>query len=194
MFTGIVQALGSVRLLENGLLIVDAPEAWPNDPWQIGESISVNGCCLTLVATEPGLTFDLSDETLRRTSLQRLKLGSKVNLERAMRAGDRFGGHIVQGHVDAVGSVAEIKPVEQGYEVFFDIPTEYDRYLIDKGSITIDGISLTVNEPANGRLWIAVIPHTWKVTTFGTAAVGDPVNLEFDVLAKHVEKLIQSRA
>lgn len=194
MFTGIIQALGSVRLLENGLLIVDAPDAWPNDPWQMGESIAVNGCCLTLVATEPGLTFDLSDETLRRTSLRRLTPGSKVNLERAMRAGDRFGGHIVQGHVDAVGSVVEIRPGEYGHEVVFEVPTEYDRYLIDKCSITIDGISLTVNEPTNGRLWVAVIPTTWQVTTLGTAQIGDPVNLEFDVLAKHVEKLIQSRA
>ncbi len=191
MFTGLIEAVGSVRSLTNGRLTLDLPEShWPNDPLLLGESVAVNGCCLTVVATENGVEFDLSEETIRRTTFGSISQGSLVNLERAMRLGDRLGGHIVQGHVDSTGSIVAITEQTDATIIRFQLEAEYERYLIDKGSIALDGISLTVVEPREGAFDVWVIPHTLAHTNLCQRKVGDRVNVEFDVLAKHVEKLL----
>jgi riboflavin synthase len=186
MFTGIIQQQGLVHAIEEHTLLVDA---LTTEPWELGESVAINGCCLTVVAWDP-LRFDLSDETLSRTNLGHLKPGDHVNLERAMRPTDRFGGHIVQGHVEGLGRILAIDPSEDG--VTFRFAVDGDRYLIDKGSIAIDGISLTVIDPSHGEFKVAVIPHTLKATNLGSRSIGDSVNIEYDVIAKHVEKLLKS--
>ncbi len=198
MFTGIVEVLGRVRSLEAGVLIVELDQELGPDPVQIGESIAVNGCCLTVVPSgprAPGLTlrFDLSPETLARTSLGILAPGAHVNLERAMRADGRFGGHIVQGHVDATGEVVGVSPSENSTVFRFRVPSGSERYLIDKGSITVDGISLTVVEPQGTEFDVWVVPHTLTATNLGERKSGDRVNLEFDALAKYVERLLSFR-
>lgn len=190
MFTGIVQAVGRVSKLDGGVLTLDAPTSFVDGTLEIGESIAVNGCCLTLVSEEGGLRFDLSPETLARTSLGDVRPGSKVNMERAMQAGARFGGHIVQGHVDATGTLVSIRPEGNSVVYRFQAPAEYDRYLIDKGSVTIDGISLTVVHPDAGAFDVWVIPHTLQETHLGELQPGSRVNLEFDVIARYVEKLL----
>lgn len=191
MFTGIIQAVGIVNLIEGSRLEVQADSAWPDDLIKAGESVAVNGCCLTAL-TDGSLDFDLSPETRLRTAFHHAEAGTKVNLERAMRPIDRFGGHIVQGHVDAVGEVVAV--LQDGdFTVFrFRAPNEFDRYLIDKGSISVDGISLTVVNPVAGEFDVWVVPHTIEQTNLSERRPGDLVNLEFDVLAKHIEKLISS--
>ena len=190
MFTGIIEALGRVRSFESGVLALTAPSTFAPNGFDLGESIAVNGCCLTVVAGEGEIKFELSPETLARTALGEVVPGSIVNLERAMQIGGRFGGHIVQGHVDATGTVLAITPSGNSVIYQFQAPLEYDRYLIDKGSVTVDGISLTVVGPKDGVFNVWVIPHTLQETSLGTKSVGDRVNLEFDVIAKYVEKLL----
>ncbi|HEY0865780.1 MAG TPA: riboflavin synthase [Fimbriimonas sp.] len=194
MFTGIVQATGCVVSLVDGVLSLRPPSDFAPEGTVVGESIAVNGCCLTVVPSEDGLLrFDLSPETLHRTSLGDVEAGSRVNLERAMSANGMLGGHIVQGHVDAPGEVVSLTPRENAVIVRFRAPREYDRYLIDKGSVTVDGISLTVVDPKDGEFDTWIIPHTLEVTNLGERKPGDRVNLEFDVLAKYVEKLLSAR-
>jgi len=161
-----------------------------SDPSE-GESIAVLGVCLTAYNIKKrGFTADVSPETLSRTKLGRLTVGSAVNLERALKVSDRLGGHIVSGHVDCLATVIERKPVGD-YTVFnFRIPHDQDRYVIEKGSITIDGISLTVNSCAPGTFSVSIIPHTLKITTLGALKVGDSVNIEVDIIGKYVEKLL----
>ncbi|HWA83760.1 MAG TPA: riboflavin synthase [Fimbriimonadaceae bacterium] len=193
MFTGIVESLGRVVGLDGGVLLVQPEQLLGPDPVTLGESIAVNGCCLTVVAVEPSLRFDLSPETIARTSLGSLSAGRHVNLERAMRADGRFGGHIVQGHVDATGEVVSLTPAENSTIVRFRVPPGSERYLIDKGSITVDGISLTVVKPEGNEFDAWIIPHTFAHTNLGERAAGDRVNLEFDALARYVERLLQFR-
>ena len=191
MFTGIIQAIGKVTLIEGSRLELSADGAWPGDPIKAGESVAVNGCCLT--ALEDGLlTFDLSPETRLRTAFHHATVGTVVNLERAMRPIDRFGGHIVQGHVDAVLEVVTV--LQDGeFTVFrFRAPNEFDRYLIDKGSVALDGISLTVVNPVAGEFDVGGVPHTIEQTNLNARRPGDLMNVEFDVLAKHLEKLVSS--
>jgi len=198
MFTGLIQAVGKVVEAGEATTIL-APSDWKDDPFKLGESVAVNGCCLTVVTLEAltegtKLGFDLSKETLDRTALGGLAPESTVNLERAMRPIDRFGGHIVQGHVDGVGDLLTTRTLGE-FEVFrFRVPQEGVRYLIDKGSIAIDGISLTVVEPVDGEFDVWLIPHTLSHTNLGTMEPGTKVNLEYDVLAKHVEKLLSERS
>lgn len=189
MFTGIIQAVGFVNLIEGSRMEVQADSAWPEDLIKAGESVAVNGCCLTAISNG-ALDFDLSPETRLRTAFHHAEIGTRVNLERAMRPIDRFGGHIVQGHVDAVGEVVAV--LQDGdFTVFrFRAPNEFDRYLIDKGSISVDGISLTVVNPVAGEFDVWVVPHTIEQTNLSDRRPGDLINLEFDVLAKHVEKLM----
>ncbi len=189
MFTGIIEGLGKVRSMENGVLLLDVVRGFENDPWKIGESVAVNGCCLTVVDALSGLRFDLSPETLSRTSLGSLSIGSTVNLERAMRADGRFGGHIVQGHVDTTGTVASITPSDNSTVFRFQVPPEWAKYMIDKGSITIDGISLTIVDLKDTTFDVWVIPHTLQETNLGERKAGDKVNLEFDVIAKYAERI-----
>jgi riboflavin synthase len=197
MFTGIIQAVGKVESLRDGVLSIEAPKTFAPEGFDLGESISVSGCCLTVVESTEAeawtLKFDLSPETLNRTSLGCLEPGSQVNLERAMTAGGRFGGHVVQGHVDMTGSLASITKADNSWIYRFEMAPEFDRYLIDKGSITIEGISLTVVDPKAGAFDTWIIPHTIQETNLGSKKPGDTVNLEFDVLAKYVEKLLASR-
>jgi riboflavin synthase len=188
VFTGIVQAIGEVVSFHGSKLELRADLAGDGDPIRAGESIAVNGCCLTAL-NDGELSFDLSPETRLRTAFHTIVAGHRVNLERAMRPSDRFGGHIVQGHVDAVGEAVAI--LQDGdFMVFrFRAPEEFDRYLIDKGSIAVDGISLTVVNPVAGEFDVWVVPHTMEHTNLGFCRPGSLVNLEFDVIAKHLEKL-----
>lgn len=193
MFTGIVEELGTVRSLEGGRLsIACSLVATDSD---VGASVAVNGACLTVVdRSEDGLAFDLSPETVARTSLRRLGSGHHVNLERAVTPATRLGGHLVQGHVDGVGSIAGVQPgSDGGATIRVSIPNDLCPYVVEKGSVAIDGISLTVAGVEPGGVSIAVIPHTLAVTTLGSASPGDPVNIEVDVIAKYVERLMEGQ-
>jgi riboflavin synthase len=196
MFTGIVEELGTVRRVEpigDGARVRIAATHVVVDA-AIGASIAVNGCCLTVVELgEGGFAADAVTETLRRTSLGALRPGDPVNLERPVRLQDRLGGHLVQGHVDGVGTLRTSEPNADGSRrMEFSAPAALLRYVVEKGSITVDGISLTVAEALDDGFAVAVIPHTLAVTTLGTRQVGDPVNLEVDIVAKYVERLIQA--
>ncbi|MEX2275614.1 MAG: riboflavin synthase [Actinomycetota bacterium] len=189
MFTGIVEELGTVRSFDGERLAV-ACRTVASDA-EIGDSIAVNGTCLTVVErAEEGLSFDVSEETSRRTSLRRLDAGARVNLERPVTLVSRLGGHLVQGHVDGIGEVVEVRSADDGAEVEFAIPTELRRYVVEKGSITLDGVSLTVAALGAETFTVAMIPHTLAVTTFGSAGGGTPVNVEVDVVAKYVERFV----
>lgn len=198
MFTGLVQAQGRLAQRDGHRLWIEAPAAWLNgDPLAEGESIAVDGCCLTVVDWGDRLGFDLSDETLERTTLGRRPLGATVNLERAMRPMDRLGGHLVQGHVDGLAQVLQVvqRPRGEGAVVRYQVPSDLARFVVDKGSVALDGISLTVvrgseTRWAPGEFEVWVIPHTWAVTNLHERTVGDAVNLEVDILAKHVDALL----
>jgi riboflavin synthase len=184
VFTGIVEELGRVARLDGPRLRIDA-DLVTSDAG-IGDSISVNGTCLTVVDLGPGWwEADVVDETFSRTALGDLAAGDPVNLERSVRVSDRLGGHLVQGHVDGVGRVVTPSP-----DLRVTVPHDLLRYVVEKGSITIDGVSLTVAAVHDDGLSVAVIPHTAEVTTLGRRAPGDAVNLEVDVTAKHVERLL----
>jgi riboflavin synthase len=196
MFTGIVEELGTVvsvtPVADGARLVIGASTVLADA--QLGASIAVNGCCLTIVEHAAGTwAADAVTETLDRTALGRLVAGDRVNLERPVRVDDRLGGHIVQGHVDGVGTLAAREALADGStRMRFTVPERLLRYVVEKGSITLDGISLTVAavDDAASTVEIAVIPHTVAVTTLGLTAPGDPVNIEVDVLAKHVERLL----
>ena len=196
MFTGIVEELGEVVAVEDvgqasrmhlrGPLVTSDAEP--------GHSIAVNGVCLTVVTAAGGaFTADVMAETLHRSSLGSLVPGSKVNLERAVRLSDRLGGHVVLGHVDATGQLLEVQPAEHWTAVTVSIPVDLARYVVEKGSITVDGVSVTVSAVGPDWFRISLIPTTLGRTTLGSKGPGDPVNLEVDILAKHVEKLLLAR-
>ena len=192
MFTGLVAGTGKVRSLRDGRLEVDTPLA---AELAAGDSIAVNGVCLT--ALEPsteGFAADVMPETLRRSSLGPLGAGDDVNLELALRAGDRLGGHMVQGHVDGTGTVEDVR--EEGFSrvVRVAAPADLLRYVVEKGSIAVDGVSLTVSAVDDDAFEVSLIPETLERTTLGSAAPGRAVNLEVDLLAKYVEKLHASHA
>ena len=185
MFTGIVEEIGSVVSIDRQRVRIAAQSVLEGA--SLGDSTAVNGCCLTVVAVGDGWwEADMSDETVVRTNLGALVPGDPVNLERPVRLADRLGGHLVQGHVDAVGEIVEPAP---GLRV--RVPPEVLRYLVEKGSVTIDGISLTVVEVLDDGCSVAVVPHTVAVTTLGTKGRGDLVNLEIDIVAKYVERLVE---
>ena len=191
MFTGIVQTLGRVRRIETARGGARIEIACRLRGLSIGESIAVNGACMTVVTKgRGGFAVDVSPESLRRTALGVLRAGSPVNLERALALSDRLGGHLVQGHVDAVGRVLAIRPEANAWVYTFEAPPGVARYLVEKGSVAVDGVSLTVAASRGRRFDVAVIPHTARNTTLGERKAGDPVNLEADVLAKYVEKLL----
>lgn len=193
MFTGIVEELGEIAELDvtptGARLAVSAPKLAPLA--NVGDSISISGCCLTVVAIEgPIVRFEAVPETLSRTALGTLHEGDLVNLEDALRAGEPFGGHLVQGHVDGVGRVTAIESEGDGYRITIQTPANLMRYLAEKGSIGVAGISLTVAALGDDGFEVAVIPHTWESTTVSRWKVGDQVNLEVDVIAKYVERLL----
>ncbi|MFI7240026.1 riboflavin synthase [Streptomyces cyaneofuscatus] len=197
MFTGIVEELGEVTAVEP---LTDASRFRLRGPVvtdgaKHGDSIAVNGVCLTVVETGEGeFTADVMAETLLRSSLGALTTGSRVNLERPMALGGRLGGHIVQGHVDGTGTIVERTPSEHWEIVKVSLPPELTRYVVEKGSITVDGVSLTVVEAAADHFTISLIPTTLALTTLGHKQPGDPVNLEVDVIAKYVERLLGDRS
>jgi riboflavin synthase len=193
MFTGLVREVGRVAALDGGeagvRLEIDAPATAPTVA--VGDSVAVDGVCLTVVAAAGGrLAFDAVPETLARSALGALEPGSHVNLEPALRAGDPLGGHMVQGHVDGVGAVRSVDAEGDGRRVWFDAPGELLRYVVEKGSIAVQGTSLTVAALDERGFAVALIPHTLEATTLGGLAPGAPVNLEVDVLAKYVERLL----
>ncbi|MFD7976918.1 riboflavin synthase [Streptomyces sp. NPDC059071] len=197
MFTGIVEELGEVVAVEQ---LEDASRFRLRGPLvtegaQHGDSIAVNGVCLTVVESGDGeFTADVMAETLKRSSLGALEAGSRVNLERPMAVGGRLGGHIVQGHVDGTGTILERTPSEHWELVKVGLPAQLARYVVEKGSITVDGVSLTVVEVADDWFTISLIPTTLALTTLGIKQPGAPVNLEVDVIAKYVERLLGPNA
>jgi riboflavin synthase len=193
MFTGIVEELGEIVAIEHGAesAVVRVRGPLVTSDAMPGASIAVNGVCLTVVDHD-GETFsvDVMAETLNRSSLGSLKAGTVVNLERAMAAGSRFGGHIVQGHVDGTGQILARVPGDRWEVVQFTLPPQVSRYVVEKGSITVDGVSLTVSALTYDTFSVSLIPTTLELTTLGHKSVGDPVNLEVDVIAKYVERLL----
>jgi riboflavin synthase len=195
MFTGIVEDLGVLvafdRLTEAARLTISGDAL---DDVRPGDSVMVNGVCLTAAdLVEGGFTADVMNETLVRSSLGGLAAGDRVNLERAVTPTTRLGGHIVQGHVDGVGIVSARRPAEHWHEVDVDLPADLAKYVVMKGSITIDGVSLTVSGLVGARVTVSLIPETLSRTTMGRREVGDTVNVEVDVLAKYVERLLSAR-
>ena len=189
MFTGLVREVGTVRSMVDGRLTIDAPETARGV--QLGDSVAIDGVCLTVVAfDDTSFGFDAVPETLSRTSLGTLDQGSRVNLEPALRAGDPLGGHYVQGHVDGVGSVRSVVAEGEGRRVRFEAPSDLMRYIVEKGSIAVQGTSLTVAAVDDTGFEVALIPHTLQATTLGELEPERRVNLEADVLAKYVEKLL----
>jgi riboflavin synthase len=191
MFTGIIEERGAVRSLGGGRLSIACRTVTADSP--IGASVAVNGTCLTVVEhDDEHLAFDLSPETLARTSLGRLEVGHAVNLERPVSLAARLGGHLVQGHVDGVGEILALAPDATGGGLLrVLVPADLLDAVVSKGSITVDGVSLTVAELHDDGVSIALIPHTMAVTTLGEARVGDPVNLEVDLVARYVQRLME---
>ena len=192
MFTGIVEEIGTVRAAGRGQLTIAAREVMPT--LEIGGSISVNGTCLTVTSLDSDeFSVDVVPETLRRTNLGLLRSNSPVNLERPLRADGRLDGHIVQGHVDGTGTIGEISPDGEAIMVRIDLPEQLARYVVEKGFIAVDGVSLTVVHCDEAGFSVTVIPHTRDHTVFGSRSVGDAVNIEIDILAKYVERLTAGR-
>ncbi len=196
MFTGIIEGMGSVRRItrkgEDALLDVEG--ALDVSDVKIGDSIAVNGACLTITAkTGQAFAADVSAETLARTNLKRLKAGDKVNLEKAMRLGSFLGGHLVLGHVDGTGTIRELSQKSGSIVFGVEVEDALMRYIVEKGSIAVDGVSLTVNRCEKGRFYVNMIPHTAQGTTLGFKKTADVVNVETDILGKYVEKFLQPR-
>ena len=192
MFTGIVEEVGIVRAAGQGRLTIAAREVKPT--LEIGGSISVNGACLTVTRLDSDeFSVDVVPETLRRTNLGLLSSNSPVNLERPLRSDGRLDGHIVQGHVDGTGTIGEISEDGEALMVRIDVPAQLVRYVVEKGFIAVDGVSLTVVHCDEAGFSVTVIPHTRDHTVFGSRSVGDAVNIEIDILAKYVERLTAGR-
>jgi riboflavin synthase len=196
MFTGIVEHLGTVESLkanaEGGRLTIHAPTVTKH--LEVSKSVAVNGCCLTVVAVEgERFSADLSGETLRKTSLGEWKAGTRVNLEQPLTAGKEFGGHFVLGHVDTIGRIARLEPEGENWWYGVEVPESFTRYIVPQGSITIDGISLTVARWDGRVAEVAVIPFTYEHTNIRDKKIGDAVNLEGDVLGKYVERYLEAR-
>ena len=196
MFTGIVREVGRVVSTDGGesgrTLVVEAPSTAAST--SVGDSVSIGGVCLTAESVDGGrIRFHAVTETLRRTSLGRLAAGGEVNVEPAVRAGEPLGGHVVQGHVDGLGRISSVEAEGNGLRVVVEAPPEILRYCVEKGSITVDGVSLTVAELLEDAFAVALVPHTLSATTMRDLTPGQPVNLEVDVLAKYVERLVAPR-
>jgi riboflavin synthase len=193
MFTGIITDLGQVRHLRRGdLLDLTVATAFDTSTIPIGASIACSGACLTVVAVEPGaFSVQASVETLAHTTLGQWEVGTPVNLERSLRLGDELGGHLVLGHVDGLGRIVERRPEAESVRFVVEVPIGLARFIAPKGSVALDGVSLTVNELAQDRFGVNIIPHTLSCTTFGQAQPGQQMNLEIDLIARYVARLLQ---
>jgi riboflavin synthase len=195
MFTGIIEGLGAITKIRSSgqgkRLTIEAD--YPLDHTKIGDSIAVSGACLTAVMIE-GKSFevDVSPETLSKTTFGKAKIGDRVNLERALRLSDRIDGHLVSGHIDGIGSVKNIKTLGNAIIITFEVPESLSRYMIRKGSVAVDGISLTINNCDHGSFEVSIIPHTAKLTSIGFKKIGDHVNIETDMIGKYVERFIRN--
>ena len=197
MFTGIIEELGTVATVEvlDDSIRLGIKGTLVREDLAQGESVSVNGVCLTAAQVTPeGFVADVMLETLNRSSLRGIAEGERVNLERAMSGAGRFGGHVVQGHVDGVAEIISREPSANWEVVKVRIPSELSKYVVEKGSITFDGVSLTVNDISGDVVSLSLIPETLRLTTLGTKQAGDKLNVEADILAKHIEKLIEARS
>ena len=199
MFTGLVEGLGTVQALvaeEAGLRVVIAPPAvmlggGDADRCQLGDSVAINGCCLTVIEIKHDCwSFQAGTETLSKTNLGRLRTGDAVNLERSLPVNGRLGGHFVQGHVDGIGHVEAIRREGDWVTMWFEVPAALAELMVAKGSVAVDGISLTLVNVERDRFSVALIPHTLSMTTLGQRQMGDPVNIETDILGKYVRKLM----
>ena len=194
MFTGIVKAMGKIRAIERrggDVRLAIESTGLPWKEYELGESIAVNGVCLTAVELfDDGFATDVSNETLDVTGLGKLEPGSAVNLEPSLAVGERLGGHIVSGHVDCTGTVTSLAEDARSIRVSIELPAEYARYVAKKGSVTVDGVSLTINEVSGNTFELNIIPHTADVTIIGDYAVGTVVNIEVDLLARYLERLL----
>jgi riboflavin synthase len=194
MFTGIVEDVGKVREIKTkskDVLFIIQVKNIDAGEIGLGESIAVNGTCLTVISSgKNNFTVEASHETLKRTNLSKLKVGSKVNLERALKIGGRLGGHIVNGHVDGIGKVESIEKRGKSIEIWFSLPEALSRYVVEKGSIAVDGVSLTINAVNGNRFSVNIIPYTQDATIFAELRPGDLVNIECDIIGKYVEKFV----
>ena len=196
MFTGLVEDCGSFKnvVRTSSSAVVTLGTSLPIESFSKGDSVAVNGVCLTVVSTSAdSFSADVSPETFSCTTLESLLLGSRVNLERALRVGDRLGGHIVTGHVDSIGTVKQIVPTQNSVVIDIEVPTETSRYLIEKGSVAVDGISLTINTVSGNSFQLTVIPHTLSETTLKDLRPGSKVNIETDIIGKYVERLMSKQ-
>jgi riboflavin synthase len=194
MFTGLIESVGMIAALQRtaGKLHISVQSELPVAEVKVGDSIAIDGCCLTVVdRTDGALAFDAADESLRRTTLAKRKVGDPVHLERAMRADGRFDGHIVQGHVDGVGILKDRRPDGDALWLTFSVPRELARYMVEKGGLAIDGVSLTLTAASGDECAIMLIPHSQEKTHLGSKQIGEAVNIEVDVLAKYVERLLK---
>ena len=193
MFTGIITDLGKVRsITKTGDTRFEFETSYDTSSIEIGASIACNGACMTVIETGPDwFAISASGESLSKTTMGSWKEGSAINFERAMKVGDELGGHIVSGHVDGVATIVSITPEGDSHRFVFEAPAELKNFIAPKGSVALDGISLTVNEVEGARFGINIIPHTMQVTTLGHLKVGDPVNLEIDMLARYVARLLE---
>ncbi len=194
MFTGLVEGLGQVKSIQPEeaaiRLQIEVPVSMNSDGFQIGESVAINGCCLTVIEGDGRLwSFQAGSETLSKTNLGKLTVGDPVNLERSLPVNGRLGGHVVQGHVDATGTVQKIDHEGEWIHMWFQFPEELGTQMVEKGSIAVDGISLTLVNVEKNCFSVALIPHTLEVTTLGIRKPGDVINLETDILGKYVQKL-----
>lgn len=192
MFTGIVEETGRIKTITNSSICISASKVLEDT--KLGDSIAVNGVCLTVTDIRQNeFNADISQETLKVTALNELKSGSNVNLERALNLNSRLGGHIVSGHIDTVGKIYSISQEKEFFNISIEFPNEFKKYVIKKGSITINGISLTIAEENENIVTIAIIPHTYNNTVLKDLKIGSNVNIEFDILAKYVEKNLSTK-
>ena len=194
MFTGIVKELGKVRRISGlgGVYKLSVEAKGIAIGLNVGDSVAVNGACLTLTGKDKTiLDFDVMGETFKRTNISKLKIGESVNLEGALRAGDPLGGHFVAGHIDCLGRIREIRRAGDNYSIEVTFPGEHKKLVVEKGSIALDGIGLTVGSVGDGNAIVHIIPHTLKVTTLGSKRPGDEVNIEFDIIGKYILGLVK---